>query len=64
MMKRILFVLVTLVVGFAQAAELSFKVKYKYLNLPISQDVERCRLTFQAKGVDDLAVSAIIIMLK
>ncbi len=58
MMKRILFVLVTLVVGFAQAAELSFKVKYKYLNLPISQEVERCRLTFQAKGVDDLSVVA------
>ena len=57
-MKRILFVLVTLVVGFAQAAELSFKVKYKYLNLPISQEVERCRLTFQAKGVDDLSVVA------
>ena len=58
MMKRVLFVLVTLVVGFAQAAELSFKVKYKYLNLPISQEVERCRLTFQAKGVDDLSVVA------
>ena len=57
-MKSILFVLVTLVVGFAQAAELSFKVKYKYLNLPISQEVERCRLTFQAKGVDDLSVVA------
>ena len=57
-MKRVLFVLVTLVVGFAQAAELSFKVKYKYLNLPISQEVERCRLTFQAKGVDDLSVVA------
>ena len=58
MMKCVLFVLVTLVVGFAQAAELSFKVKYKYLNLPISQEVERCRLTFQAKGVDDLSVVA------
>lgn len=58
MMKRVPFVLVTLFVGFAQAAELSFKVKYKYLNLPISQEVERCRLTFQAKGVDDLSVVA------
>ena len=58
MMKRVLLVLVTLVVGFAQAAELSFKVKCKYLNLPISHQVERRRLTFQAKGVDDLSVVA------
>ncbi len=41
-----------------QAAELSFKVKCKYLNLPISQQEPRCRLTFQAKGVDDLSVVA------
>ena len=41
-----------------QAAELSFKVKNKYLNLPISHEVERCRLTFQAKGVDGLSVVA------
>ena len=42
----------------AIAAELSFKVKNKYLNLPILQEVERRRLTFQAKGVDDLSVVA------
>ena len=41
-----------------QAAELSFKVKNKYLNLPISQQEQRHRLTFQAKGVDDLSVVA------
>lgn len=57
-MKCVLFVLVTLFVGFAQAAELSFKVKCKFLNLPISQEAERRRLTFQAKGVDDLSVVA------
>ncbi|MBP5394079.1 MAG: glycoside hydrolase family 32 protein, partial [Bacteroidaceae bacterium] len=34
------------------------KVKSKYLNLPISQEAERRRLTFQAKGVDDLSVVA------
>ena len=58
MMKCVLFVLVTLFVGFAQAAELSFKVKCKFLNLPISQEAERRRLTFRAKGVDDLSVVA------
>ena len=42
----------------AQAAELSFKVKCKYLNLPISQQEQRHRLLFQAKGVDDLSVVA------
>ena len=41
-----------------QAAELSFKVKCKYLNLPISQQEQRHRLLFQAKGVDDLSVVA------
>lgn len=42
----------------ATAAELRFKVKCKYLNLPISHDEGRHRLTFQAKGVDDLSVVA------
>ena len=58
-MKRI-FCLLSLVscLFSSQAAELSFKVKCKYLNLPISQEVERRRLTFQAKGVDDLSVVA------
>ena len=41
-----------------QVATLTFKVKGKYLNLPISQAANRCRLTFQAKGVDDLSVVA------
>lgn len=39
-----------------QAAELSFKVKHRYLNLPVSQSEERRRMTFRAKGVDDLSV--------
>lgn len=57
-MKRLLFCLLSLVFYSlsSQAAELSFKVKCKYLNLPISHEVERRRLTFQAKGVDDLSV--------
>ena len=42
----------------AIAAELSFKVKCKYLNLPISQQEQRCRLHFRAKGIDDLSVVA------
>ena len=59
MMKRVLCLLsVVSCLLSAQAAELSFKVKCKYLNLPISQEVERRRLTFQAKGVDDLSVVA------
>ena len=41
-----------------QAAELSFKVRCKYLNLPISHEEGRHRLTFQAKDVDDLSVVA------
>ena len=57
-MKRVLCALIALVFGFAQAAELSFKVKCKYLNLPISQQESRRRLLFQAKGVDDLSVVA------
>ena len=56
-MKRSLCVIATFVVlCFAQAAELSMKVKCRYLNLPISHEVERYRLTFKAKGVDDLSV--------
>ena len=41
-----------------QAAELSFKVKCQYLNLPISWQEPRCRLTFQAKDLPDLSVVA------
>lgn len=56
-MKRSLCVIATFVaLCFAQAAELSMKVKCRYLNLPISHEVERYRLTFKAKGVDDLSV--------
>ena len=40
----------------AEAAEITLKVKARYLNLPISHRAERRRLTFQAKGVDDLSV--------
>ncbi len=57
-MKRSLFALVALFALSVQAAELSFKVKCKYLNLPISQQESRRRLLFQAKGVDDLSVVA------
>ena len=42
----------------AQGSELSLKVRCKYLNLPVSQSEERRRLTFHAKGVDDLCVVA------
>lgn len=52
-----LALLLTLV-GSAQAAELSFKVKHRYLNLPVSQSEQRHRLTFHAKGVDELSVVA------
>lgn len=58
-MKRSFCVIATFVaLCFAQAAELSMKVKCRYLNLPISHEVERYRLTFKAKGVDDLSVDA------
>lgn len=40
------------------AAVKTFKVKCQYLNLPISQRVDRHHLTFQAKGVDELRVLA------
>ena len=55
-MKRSLFVLLAVFALSAQGAERTFKVKCKYLNLPISQGEERRRLTFRAKGVDDLSV--------
>ena len=42
----------------AEAVELSFRVRCRYLNLPISQKEERRRLTFGARGVDDLSVVA------
>ncbi|MBO7472142.1 MAG: glycoside hydrolase family 32 protein [Bacteroidaceae bacterium] len=59
MMKRVLLSLVCCLLSVvALPSELSFKVKSKYLNLPISQDAERRKLTFQAKGVDDLNVVA------
>ena len=58
-MKYILCCLLSIVCCLsAQSAELSFKVKCKYLNLPISQQEPRCRLLFQAKGIDDLSVVA------
>ena len=61
-MKRglIVFCLLSLVACLLsiRAAELSFKVTCKYLNLPISQQEPRCRLHFQAKGIDDLSVVA------
>ena len=58
-MKHVLCFLVTLFAfSSMQGAELSFKVKCKYLNLPISQQEPRCRLLFQAKGLPDLSVVA------
>ena len=41
-----------------KVATLTFKVKDKYLNFPISQAMDRHRLTFQANGMDDLSVVA------
>lgn len=41
-----------------KVATLTFKVKGKYLNFPISQAMDRHRLTFQANGMDDLSVVA------
>ena len=59
MMKRSLCVIATFIaLCFVQAAELSLKVRCRYLNLPVSHEVERSRLTFRAKGVDDLNVVA------
>ena len=55
-MKRSLFVLLAVFALSVQGAERTFKVRCKYLNLPISQGEERRRLTFRAKGVDDLSV--------
>ena len=57
-MKRIVLAFVALFALSVQGAELTFKVKCKYLNLPISQQEPRCRLLFQAKGVDDLSIVA------
>ena len=60
-MKRVLLTVVCCLLSVvAQSAELSLKVKSKYLNLPISQDAERRKLTFQAKGVDDLNGQSLI----
>ena len=42
----------------ASAQERSFKVKSRYLNLPVSQQEARQKLSFRAKGVDDLDVVA------
>lgn len=59
MMKRVILSFICCLLSVvSQSAELSFKVKCKYLNLPISHEVERRKLTFQAKGVDDLNVVA------
>ncbi len=55
-MKKSLFFLLAVFALSVQGAERTFKVKCKYLNLPISQGEERRRLTFRAKGVDDLSV--------
>ena len=57
-MKKSLFFLLAVFALSAQGAERTFKVKCKYLNLPISHGEERRRLTFRAKGVDDLSVVA------
>ena len=39
-----------------QAAEMTLKVRSRYLNIPISQAAERRRLTFRAEGIDELSV--------
>lgn len=48
------FLLASILVS--EAAELTFKVKSQYLNIPISHRVDRKRLQLKAKGVDDLSV--------
>ena len=40
------------------AAEVTLSVKKRYLNIPISHQSERRKLTFRAEGVDDLTVVA------
>ena len=58
-MKHVICCLLSVVCCLSiQAAELTFKVRCKYLNFPISQQEPRCRLLFQAKGMDDLSVVA------
>ncbi|MBQ2460053.1 MAG: glycoside hydrolase family 32 protein [Bacteroidaceae bacterium] len=56
MRRFALFAFLLVAVCGAEAAEITLKVKARYLNLPISHRTERRRLTFQAKGVDDLSV--------
>ena len=50
------FLLSVMSVFAAQAAELNLKVKCRYLNIPVSHQTDRRRLTFQTKGMDTLSV--------
>ena len=56
-MKKLFFLTFLLAsILVSEAAELTFKVKSQYLNIPISHQVDRKRLQLKAKGVDDLSV--------
>lgn len=53
-----LFLLSTFISLTSQSSELTLKVKSRYLNIPVSHQTERHRLTFLSKGVDTLSVEA------
>ncbi|MBQ7179659.1 MAG: glycoside hydrolase family 32 protein [Bacteroidaceae bacterium] len=58
-MKSLTVLLFAALIPFmSQASELTFKVKCRYLNIPVSHQTERHRLTFLSKGVDTLSVEA------
>jgi sucrose-6-phosphate hydrolase SacC (GH32 family) len=58
-MKAITAILLSVLFPFlSQAAEVTMKVKCRYLNIPISHQTDRHRLTFQSKGIDTLSVEA------
>lgn len=41
---------------FAMAGEVTFKITKKYLNFPVSHQVDRARMTFEVEGQPDLSV--------
>ena len=46
--------------SFAQPAVKEFKVKQRYLNIPIDTEVDGKELLFTAKGVDSLSVDVCV----
>ena len=57
-MKKALLLLALAATFSAFAAQRTIRIKSRYLNFPISHSVERQRLTFSAKGADELTVVA------